>query len=583
MNHPIPSTLLLSAMLSFAAPISSTADCCLTAATQVKQSDAYKAMLNIFTYDADGKLLANGTGFFISSKGEAASQYALFDGAYRAEAVDFKGNRYSVSRILGANRDYDLVRFSLEGVKKCEAFSISPTACADGASLEMVRYATNKKTAFTPVSIIKQEPYADYSYYTVSAANEAAHFALPLVDEAGNLVAIVQKNVGKDAQSACAIDSRFISKLNIQALSAINRDLRAIHITKALPSEPGEALNYIYMLPSSDSLALSNAYADFIAAYPQMPDGYLGRAALHAAKQQYAKAETDLQTALEKASDGQSSDSITTTDAIHYQFSNLMLRSLTQSADSASLQQQGWTLQRALDEAEKAYQTQPLPLYVMQQGKCLLAMKRYAEAHEKYLAVTHKKGFDTSENFYLAARSLELASGDAKEVIVLLDSAIQAIPRPVNARNAQYFLKRSQRLLLQKRYRDAVMDYNEYEKAVGPRNLTDRFYYLRYEAETQAHMYQQALDDIRTAISSSASPLPYRLEEALFLLRIGEFQQALTAATELLKELPENPDCYKIIGIAYGEMGKKQPAQQNLQKAKSLGDTTVDTFIQKYK
>lgn len=168
-------------------------------------------------------------------------------------------------------------------------------------------------------------------------------------------------------------------------------------------------------------------------------------------------------------------------------------------------------------------------------------------------------------------------------MLALLDSAVACIPQPVNARYAQYYIERSQRLIRMNRFRDAIKDYNEYQKAVGAKNLTDQFYFLRYQAEMEARMYQQAIDDIHAAIAHSSTPLVYRLEEAYALLRVSEFERAIESAKSVLRELPENPDCYKIIGISYGELGKKALAQQNLQKAKELGDDTVDTFIKKYK
>ena len=95
-------------------------------------------------------------------------------------------------------------------------------------------------------------------------------------------------------------------------------------------------------------------------------------------------------------------------------------------------------------------------------------------------------------------------------------------------------------------------------------------------------MYQQALDDMRTAIATAAMPLPYRLEEAYILLRVGEFEEAIDAATRLLADLPENPDCYRIIGVAHGELGHKKLAVENLTKAQQLGDDVAASFLPKY-
>lgn len=573
--------LILTSALTFGMPFT---PCSTPAAaeTAIKQADSYKALLNVFTYDSADKLIGSGTAAFINERGEVACAYSLFNGASRAEVVDWKGNRYAVYRILGANRDYDLIRFSLTGVKKFEYIPIASTESTEGTDLQLVRYTTNKKTVVPTVSVQKSEAYSDFKYYTISADNVDDNFGTFLVNENGELVGIVQKNVGKDAQTACAIDARFIGRLNITAMSAFSSDLRAVNIQKAIPSDVKDALSYLYMMPQTDTLAVSTAYADFIGAHPDVPDGYMGRASVWTARKRYAEAEADVKHALAQA-EAHPNDSLMSVDNVHYQFSNLMYRALADYADSAATAAQGWTYARALTEAEAAYKAKPLTVYLNQEANCLLAEKNYDGAYRKFLEATKDEAFASSETYYCAARALELAKGDDKEVVALLDSAVSRIPQPINARNAQYYLERSQRLLRIGHYRDAVMDYNEYEKAIGPRNLNAQFYFLRHEAEMEAHMYQQALDDIRTAISSSPQPLPYRLEEAYVLLRVGEFSQAIDAATKLLRDLPENPDCYKIIGISYGELGKKALAQQNLQKAKSLGDDTVDTFIQKYK
>ncbi len=547
-----------------------------------KQTDSYKAMLNVFVYDAEGKLLGSGNGFFISAEGTAVSQYALFRNAARAEVIDCKGQRYEVSRILGASDSYDLVKFSVTGVKKCDFFNVTTDSVAQGAQLGLAQYATSKKTPVTPASVTSIENYGSYKYYGISSANEKDNWARPLIDKRGNVVAVSQRNVGKEAQTAYAIDARFINELVIKPYSALSRDLSNIKIAKALPANPKEAINYIYMLPTSDSAAVHTAYADFIGTYPDLADGYIGRASVHCDEGNYAAAEADVQTALSKVQAATPNDSLTTVDGVHFQYSNLMYRTLAQDPESKA-KSVGWSFEKACTEAEAAYKEKPYMLYIDQQGKCLFAQKKYAEAYEKFKQTTEDKQYASSESFYCAARSLELAGGDSTAVLALLDSAVACIPQPVNARYAQYYIERSQRLIRMNRFRDAIKDYNEYQKAVGAKNLTDQFYFLRYQAEMEARMYQQAIDDIHAAIAHSSTPLVYRLEEAYALLRVSEFERAIESAKSVLRELPENPDCYKIIGISYGELGKKALAQQNLQKAKELGDDTVDTFIKKYK
>lgn len=550
--------------------------------TTVEPKDAYKAMLNIFVYDAEGKLLREGTAFYIDAQRNAATAYSILQGASRAEVVDFKGNRFEVHRILGANSTFDLVRFSTSGSAKVEYLAPVSTPASVGKTALLLNYTTNKKEIFPTVSVTGDEAYNEFKYYTLSAENEEANFHRPIVDAVtGELIGITQKNVSKSATGVCAIDARFLSALTISSMSAFNSDLRGILIPKALPNNPKDALTYIYMMPTSDTEASYRAYDDFVQTYPDAPEGYTGRAIYKAAQKNYAGAEADFALALEKAQSPTRPDSLMHPDAVHYQLSDLIYSTVIRQTDTETVFP-GWTLERAREEAVKAYAIEPYTLYKVQEGHCLFALKNYSEAYAAYAQACRDKEYASAETFFSAARALELSGGDSTEVLTLMDSVIAHVPQPVAARDAQYYLERSQRLLRAERFREAVFDYNEYEKAIGPRNLNDKFYYLRSQAEMSARMYQQALDDIRTAIATASEPLPYRLEEAFILLRVGEFDDAITAASNLLKDLPESPDCYKVIGIAYGELGKKQEAQENLQHALRLGDTSVVPFIEKY-
>ena len=62
----------------------------------------------------------------------------------------------------------------------------------------------------------------------------------------------------------------------------------------------------------------------------------------------------------------------------------------------------------------------------------------------------------------------------------------------------------------------------------------------------------------------------------------GEFQTAIDAGEALIKELLDNADAYRLLGIAYGELKNKAKAISYLNKAKQLGDTSVESFIKKY-
>lgn len=543
----------------------------------VSLKDAQKAVVRIITYDKQGKQLHSGVAYYVDQQGTAATAFSLLRGAASAEVIDMKGKKYAISRILGANSTTDLIKFTTEGNKTKDYFTITTTDAQKYGKLYLLHYSTNKKEEPAPVNVSSVEDYNNYKYYGITADNDSANIACPLIDEAGNLVAVVQRNVNKDANGACAVDARFINDLQITATSAFNSDLRETFIPKALPTDKQEAMTYLYMMPSIDTAAHITAYNDFIATYPTLPDGYAQRAALYARLGKYADADNDFSKAFEIAKTC-TDTTAQKADAIHYNLSDLIYRAAISQADSTPVHQ-GWTLARAEAEAAEAYALNPATLYLLQQGYCQYAARHYAKAAETFQSVCRDPKFATPETFFSAARSLELSNGDSLLVLSLLDSCIAHIAQPADAQYAQYYLERSQRYINAGRYRDAVFDYNEYEKAIGPKNLNERFYFLREQAELEAKMYQQALDDIRTAIVVSKTPALYQIEEAFLLLRVGEYEEAIVSAEKVLKMVPENPDAYKVLGIAQGETGKTAAAIQNLKKAKELGDDTVDNYL----
>jgi len=535
------------------------------------------AVFNVFTYKADGTRLADGYGFFITADGTGIAPYTLFKGASRAEVIDHKGKSYAVTRILGANSSYDLVKFAIEGAKKLTGLSISTNPLAEGEELTLACYSTEKKSVPVVTKVEKETDYFDYKYYDISAANSDKYIGCPLISPAGNVMAIVQKNIQANATTACAIDARFVPSLTINALSALNADLKSIHIPKAIPTKESEALTFIYMYDPADKEGLRIANADFIAAFPECAEGYVNRGTFYANEGDWEACDSDFKIALEKAESDSSSLNV---DGVHHAYGRLLYQKAT---DTLSAQTEE-LLVRALAEENAAYALRPLPLYQMQIGRILFAQKQYKEAFDAFDKV-NKTDFASADSYFASAQALSMAGGDSLQVLEQLDSLVSRLSKPYNVQAAQYLYMRAMQAERCGQYKKAVFDLDEYEKAIGPSILTHKFYSIRSKMERKAHMYQQALDDIRSAQSRSQKPdyYFYQLEEASILLQVGMFDEAITVSQNLLEELPENPDCHRFIGLAYGEKGQKAKALEHLRKAKELGDESVESLIERYK
>lgn len=551
----------------------------------VALKNAYKSLFRITTYTVDGKKIGEGTGFFISATGEGVAPYSLFKGAASAELTDYKGKTLSVYRILGASELYDMVKFSTQGGKKIQPMPfVQSSELKAESAVNLVRYTTNKKNLPVLTKIASADDFDSYKYYTLSIENDTVNVACPVLTEAGFVAAFTQFNVGGDSLGVCAIDVRFAKDFSINSTSAFNSDLTAIKIPKALPEKEEEAETFVYMASRMDSVTAHTALNDFLTAYPENVEGYVNRAAFFVRYNNYAAAEADYATALEKSV---SPNSNYKKDEVYNAMSKQIYQKVV--AQGTALPE-NWTIQRALEEAEKAYEVKPLRYYLLQQGHCLFTQKDYAKAYEKYLAVCLNESADTTqwsqqsekETWYYATRAFELSGGDSVKAVALMDSVIAHLPRPVEMSDAVYYLERATRLERIGEYRKAVLDYNEYEKIVGNANLNDRFYFLREQLELQCGMYQQALDDINTAMARNPQHPDYPVEYALILLRAGLYDEAAAACREQMKTIQDNPDYYKILGIALGEMGQTKDALIHLEKAAELGDPTVDVFLKKY-
>ncbi len=537
---------------------------------EAQPKEAWKTAVTLTAYDANGVPIYSGKSFFIDESGIVVAPYTPFVKAVRAEVVDASGKHYAVTRILGASENYGFVRLATEakGVKFLVPIADSTQAAQVGTKLFVVGYQMNKKEVPVSVTVQKAERYDAAMYYTTSLGGETKYIGCPLINASGKVVAVVGSHAGE------ALDIRLATALYITANSALSRELRILPMQKALPDDAGEAVKYVTLLDAIDPKTALLAMNDYIATYPEDATGYVMRATRLSALGYYEEASADFVAAQRFAANGSSPD------AVHYAYSRCLYATSVRDSTAAA---KGWTLKRAYEEATAAQQMNPQPHYLLQQATCLFEMERYSEAYAKYQEVNATE-LASDETYFATMLALERAGGDTAQIFALLDKVISLQQRPYNQRSATYFFERAQRLVAYGQYRKAVNDYDEFERIIGPRNLNDTFYYMREQAELQAHMYQQALDDIQSAILSTTPERKpyYQTEEALIYLSCGEYESAKTIGNEALATLPNYIPLLRILAVAYGETGNKAKARELLTRAKTLGDDTADELLKKF-
>ena len=550
-------------MILFAACV-----CCMANAQPDKWvKKASKAVFTLKTFNADGSLIGSGNGFFITADGVAVSSYTPFRGAAKAVVIDAMGKEYEVKSIIGANDVYDIAKFRVDATK-CQTLRTAPAA-VENTSLWLLPYNAKNAYSCTAAKVKSvQKVQNDYDYYTLEATAPENTVGCPYLNANGDVVGIQQQSSSDDNTTQYAVGAAFATGLKMTGLSLNDPALKATSIKKDLPDELDQAILTLYLASTlGDAQSFVGLVDDFIAKFPQAPDGYSYKAQIMAAQDNYPEADKYMKLAIDNATDKAEA---------RYNYAKMMYQNLIYFYDSAS---HAWSYEQALEQAEQAVALDPQLPYLTQKAQLLFACKRYADSYAAFQDVIGKGG-RTAECFYGAARCKEQLN-DTTACLALLDSAVATFSKPYLKEAAPYIYARAQALAESGKYRLAVNDYNEYENLMIAQ-VNGEFYYIRSQAEVKARLFQQALNDLDKAIDKSPDILLYRSEKASLQIRVHLLDQAIETASECIRLFPDASDGYLFLGLAQCLNNNKVEGVGNLLKAKQLGDAQADVLIEKY-
>ena len=542
--------------------------CCMVNAQPDKWvKKASKAVFTLKTFNADGSLIGSGNGFFITADGVAVSSYTPFRGAAKAVVIDAMGKEYEVKSIIGANDVYDTAKFRVDATK-CQTLRTAPAA-VENTSLWLLPYNAKNAYSCTAAKVKSvQKVQNDYDYYTLEATAPENTVGCPYLNANGEVVGIQQQSSSDDNTTQYAVGAAFATGLKMTGLSLNDPALKATSIKKDLPDELDQAILTLYLASTlGDAQSFVGLVDDFIAKFPQAPDGYSYKAQIMAAQDNYPEADKYMKLAIDNATDKAEA---------RYNYAKMMYQNLIYFYDSAS---HAWSYEQALDQAEQAVALDPQLPYLTQKAQLLFACKRYADSYAAFQDVIGKGG-RTAECFYGAARCKEQLN-DTTACLALLDSAVATFSKPYLKEAAPYIYARAQALAESGKYRLAVNDYNEYENLMISQ-VNSEFYYIRSQVEVKARLFQQALNDLDKAIDKSPDILLYRSEKASLQIRVHLLDQAIETASECIRLFPDASDGYLFLGLAQCLKGDKVQGVGNLLKAKDLGDAQADVLIEKY-
>lgn len=525
---------------------------------------AADAAFTLTTFKADGSILATSNGVCISTDGIAVSPWKPFIGADKAVIVDSKGQKHDVECLLGANEIYDIAKFQVSG-KTAAAPLATTVSVGDEVWLTPILKSGNAEKA----NVTSVEKFMDkYNYAILSSSATDKMNGVPVFDKKGQVIGLYNKS--GDSQSST--DANYAKDFVLKGLSQNDVTLRQSDIRIGLPNTLEEAVVAL-MLSSEKPANIHEAIVnEFITKFPQSNDGYYALANIQIAKGEVANADKTMQTAIGK---------VIAKDEAHYNYARLIYRNAFIPEFEEKAKAIGWTLDKALDEVQKAQSAKANDAYRHLQAQITYAKGDYAKAYTDFEALTKTK-FNNPELYLEMAQSRQHLGGTDQEILDLLNKSIELCDTPYVSTSAPYFYTRGQQLEKMGEYRKAVQDYYTYEYFNQGR-LGAAFYYMREQCEVKGRMWQQALQDILVASRLDPKEPLYPTEAGSLLLRLNKLDAAMSAAQQAIQLDDAQPDAYLILGIAQCESKQKESGIKNIQKAKELGNTQADTFLQKYK
>ena len=519
-----------------------------------------KSVFTLTTFNKDGGIIASTQGVFIDNKGTAISTFKPFVGATKASIVDASGKSMNVDAILGADELYDVAKFRIIGATT--AAPIASKASVAGEKVWLVPYSI-KKSPFQQEDISSVENFmTTYNYYIFSSSVPENAVGCPFVNKNGQVIGLMHTN-----GQTTAIDANYAKQLKVTGLSTLDAALRETGIRTALPDTEQDAITMMTLKKGQIPVDVYNEYTqEFINKFPTSAFGYKEKALYLVDQEKYDEAAKLMEEGIKKSA---------AKDEAHSNYADLIYQKIAYKGDSTYT---AWTLDKAIDEAQKAYAAKPQPVYKHQEAQIYFLKGNYQKACDMFLDLT-KSNLNGGELYFEAAQAKTHLKAPAQEIEVLLDSAISVGARTGMAGN--YYLARANFLNEQGQYRRAIQDYNMYDSIARPVDAS--FFYTRYQCETKLRMWQPALLDIARACYLAPKQPTFFAEWASLDLRVKRYDEGISAATHCTELAPEYADGYLLLGLLQKEKGLKDEAIKNLKKAQELGDTRAADYLSKMK
>ncbi len=523
----------------------------------------YKSVFKLITYSSDSMIISTTNGIFVSKDGEAITSWRPFVGANRAIIENYKGEKYEVASILGANEIYDIAKI------KINTNSV-PVKIDEVSSPLTDIWIVPASSIGMPIKgrIDKIEKFSDkYNYSLISSQATAMQIGAAVVSPKGKVIGMYN-NI--DLSQSC-VDLNYPNKFIPSSLSLLDPVLDKTLIHIALPNNQKDAITSLLLTSNKPKAIRLSTIKEFIDKYPTLNDGYNMLANEYLLDKDLFKADETLKYAIQKSNNK---------DEAYYNYAKLIYNALISPETESKSKELGWNFDIAITQTEKAYNINNKNIYKHLQAKIIFAKGNYQDAYKLFENLT-KTELRSPEIYLEMAQCLQNLNHKDDDILKLLDQSIALCDTPYTKISAPYFLARGNQFNKMGIYRKAIKDYYIYESFyIG--TLSADFYYMREQCEVKSKLWQQALQDITIASTIDPQDPTYFAEAANLLLRFRNFDEAIQAAKHAIELKSDYADAYLVLGISQCQNKNRVEGIKNLTKAKELGNKQVDKFIKMF-
>ncbi len=193
-------------------------------------------------YNKAGQAVASGSGFFINSDGTAVTNYHVIEDAANAKVYTTDGKSYTVSAVLGYDKDRDIAIIKVEG-SGFQALNISQTDVVMGETIYCFGSPLGlESTMSTGIVSNAKRRINGNTYFQMTASISSGSSGGAVVNERGEVVGISTASVEGGQSLNLAVPAAFINEITLDTNKTLSELFSGYNIAGNTPSTSGNTI-----------------------------------------------------------------------------------------------------------------------------------------------------------------------------------------------------------------------------------------------------------------------------------------------------------------------------------------------------